>query len=130
MVCRKISSALLMALLCTAALAAGPSFNEPFRADARGLLALRFAEPTATSESSAPLSYLATEQATSFAKGARPTDQGAERDASKAGLPRPAQPAMGYVMSLIPEHENYALMLSGIGVMSILAVRRRRLDCA
>lgn len=128
MVFSKIFSAFLMALFCTAASAAEASFNEPFRADARGLLALRSAQPTAASESPAPLSYLATERAATFAKGVRPTDEWPEPNANKAGLNPSDQRAMSDAMSPIPGHEKYALMLSGIGVMSILAVRRRRLD--
>ncbi len=117
-----------MALFCTAASAATPSFDEPFHAEALSLIALHPADRTAASENPISLGHLATEQATTFAKGADPANEGRELGASKAGLSTSDQPAINDAMRPVAKHDGYALMLSGVGVISILVVRRRRLD--
>ena len=92
------------------------------------LMALHPAHRTAASENATSPGYLATEQATTFAKGTHPAHEGRALDASKAGLTPSDQPAINDAVSPVAKHDGYALMLSGLGVISMLVVRRRRLD--
>ena len=114
---KKIFSALSMALFCTVASAAAPSLNEPFDAASLSLIGPHPAHRAAASE-----------KATSFAKGSHPAHEGRELDASKAGLSPSDQSAINDAMSPVAKNDGYALMLSGLGMILMLVVRRRRLD--
>ena len=70
----------------------------------------------------------ASENATSFAKGPLPANEGRELDVSKAGLSPSDQPAINDAMSPVTKQNGYALMLSVVGMILLLVVRRRRLD--
>ncbi len=148
-----------MALFCTVASAATPSFDKPFHADSLSLMAPHPAHRTAASENATSLvscqgsnaacslalkpdggaikrhfspnttlGHLATEQATTFAKGPHPANEGRALDASKAGLSPADQHAINDTTNPVAKPDGYALMLSVVGMILMLVVRRRRLD--